>query len=162
VSKSSTKNKTRAWVPLHQDEILSARAQASVMVNDRYQIILRDCGQIEPFGAVIELSVKRLNQEPIFDWRDMQRIKNELFGRECEMVQVFPAESRLMDTSNQYWFYAFPSGYRIPLGWKERFLTEMSIGGSKQRPFRPEHREQNPDIGAHDATIRGQFKESKQ
>jgi hypothetical protein len=37
----------------------------------------------------------------VHDWRDLQRIKNQLVGPECEAVELYPAESRKVDTANQ-------------------------------------------------------------
>lgn len=91
------------------------------------------------------LSIKRLDRRPIMDWRDLQWIKNELLGPEEEMVQIFPAESRLVDTSNQYWFFHYP-GRRWPFGFPDRLVTEglsVTMDGSRpsqQRPFAPQHR----------------------
>lgn len=45
-------------------------------------------------------------------WREMQRIKNELFGVERMAVQVMPKESELVDTCNMYWMFLAPSDYR--------------------------------------------------
>src|ERR1017187_6293119 len=91
--------------------------------NGKYQVIIRKrLGEDE--REVIELSVRREDRRPIFDWRDMQLIKNEFFGPENEMVQLFPAESRLVDTSNQYWFYGYADGKRFPFGMEERALSE--------------------------------------
>ncbi len=86
---------------------------------------------------MIELSVKRRDKEPIFDWREMQQMKNEIVGPECEGIQLFPAESRLVDTANQYWMYCFSDPkVRVPVGFSERRVEEdCGNTGSKQRKF---------------------------
>jgi hypothetical protein len=38
-------------------------------------------------------------------WRDLQRIKNEVFGPEALGLQYFPRESELVDEANVYWLY---------------------------------------------------------
>src|SRR4029450_2216455 len=45
------------------------------------------------------LPTKPIDKEPIMDWRDLQAIKSQLCGAEAEAMQLFPAESRLVDTS---------------------------------------------------------------
>jgi hypothetical protein len=44
----------------------------------------------------------RLDGQAIHDWRELQRIKNEIVGDEIEAVELYPAESRLLDTANWY------------------------------------------------------------
>lgn len=102
-----------------------------LFVNDTYQVALRKQGD-GPLGPLISLSIRRLDRECIFDWRDIQQIKNMLCGPEAEAVQLFPAESRLVDTSNQYYIFCFPK-FTFPFGFKERLVTEETFGKSKQR-----------------------------
>jgi len=114
-------------------------------LNNKYQVFIRTMVD----GESVEhhmLSIKRLDRRPIMDWRDLQWIKNELLGPEEEMVQIFPAESRVVDTSNQYWFFHYP-GRRWPFGFRDRLVTEglsVTVGDmgrpSQQRPFAPRHR----------------------
>lgn len=85
---------------------------------------------------IVHLSIKRNDRAPILKWRDMQKIKNDLVGPECEAVQIFPAESRLVDTSNQYHIYVFKDpSIRIPFGYQERLVYEGNSHGAVQEPF---------------------------
>jgi hypothetical protein len=69
-------------------------------------------------------------------WRDLQRIKNDLVGPECEAVQLFPAESRLVDTSNQYHLYVCNDpAHRVGFGYGERLVYEGNDHGAVQEPF---------------------------
>ena len=102
-----------------------------IFVNSRYQVNLHD---EEDF---VHLSIKTLDKRPARDWRDFQRIKNELVGEECEGLELFPAESRLVDTANQYhlWVYRNPN-FRIPVGWEcGRHVESTATGGATQRPL---------------------------
>lgn len=97
----------------------------------------------EPFGRILWLSIKRIDRAPIHDWRDMQKIKNMICGPSCEAIEIYPDESRLVDTSNQFHLWAFPDGYRLPFGYSERLVmvpdnTDGSNNKSRarQRPFR--------------------------
>lgn len=88
--------------------------------------------------TVLELSIKRREKTPIRSWRDLQRIKNELCGEEREACEIFPAESRLVDTSNQYNLWVLPTGHKFPFGYQERLVMEGdSVDGAKQAPFEP-------------------------
>jgi hypothetical protein len=87
------------------------------------------------------LSIKRLDREPIMDWRDLMAIKDQLCGAEAEALQLFPARSRVVDTSNQYhlWVFMKQGGRRfprIPVGWDTSMvLDESKTGKAKQRPL---------------------------
>lgn len=104
-----------------------------VYLNDRYQVAKRT---IED-GRMVHLSIKRVDREPIHDWRDLQAIKNMLVGPECEAIEIYPAESRLVDTANQYHLWVFTDEtYRIPVGFTGgRATTNNTIGKSNQRPM---------------------------
>lgn len=67
--------------------------------------------------TVVHLSIKRIDREPIHDWREMQKIKNELVGEEIEMWECYPKESQLVDTANQYHMWGFLTSDKvIPFG----------------------------------------------
>jgi hypothetical protein len=82
------------------------------------------------------LSIRRNDRKPIRDWRHFQRIKNELVGSEREALELFPAESRLVDEANQYHLWVLPEGESIPVGWNIRMVggsEEASVIGAVQR-----------------------------
>jgi hypothetical protein len=56
------------------------------------------------------------DRSPMTDWRGKQEIKNQLCGPEREGFELYPAESRLVDTSNQYHIWVMPEGVTIPFG----------------------------------------------
>jgi hypothetical protein len=80
-------------------------------------------------GAVSVLSIKRNDRSPVHDWRDLQRIKNEIAGPEAEAVELYPAQSRLLDTANQYWLWCTRPGDRFPLGYD---LDEPTVATAAQ------------------------------
>jgi hypothetical protein len=103
-----------------------------IWVNSRYQVLIRR--DQDPMWV----SVRRLDQEQIHSWRDLQRIKNELIGRENEAVEIYPAEARHVDQANQYhlWVFTDPK-YRVPFGFAARDVREPgSLGiGEHQAEF---------------------------
>lgn len=104
-----------------------------IWLNEVYQVNVR---RLE--DGTVHLSIKRIDKQPCNDWRDFQEIKNQLVGRECEAVQLYPAESRVVDTANQYhlWCSSNPK-FRFPLGWNAgRVVTNGVIGKSEQRPHK--------------------------
>lgn len=104
---------------------------SSIVVNSRYQVMMR------PMGDVMYLSIKRLDQQPIRAWRDLQRIKNELVGPECEGLELYPAESRLLDSANQYHLFVLRDPeMRIPFGHNNgRIVSDNADVGEGQEPF---------------------------
>lgn len=126
-----------------------------VFINSIYQVEVSVIQCPKPFGDVVYLSLKTKDKQARHDWREMQRIKNEFVGNECEAIELFPAESRMVDTSNQFHMYCFPEldfqDHKFPFGYVDRLVTEGSTPdvnntgkGSRQRDFRPEFRP--PDL----------------
>jgi hypothetical protein len=104
-----------------------------VVKNSRYQVSLYF--QVHPeFGEMAHLSIKTLDRAAHHDWRDLQRIKNELCGEQCDAVEIYPAESKLVDSANQYHLWVFRS-YHLPFGFQTRLVADGSWRGTKQRPF---------------------------
>lgn len=120
---------TRMDVETVRAELQRQAADTAFFRNSTYQVAVRRT------DGPVHLSIKRLDQRAIRDWRVMQRIKNELVGPECEAVEIYPAESRLVDTANQYHLWAFPDPtYRIPFGFDRGLVTEADHGsGAVQR-----------------------------
>lgn len=86
--------------------------------------------------AMWHLSLKRRDREPIDEnrWRILQRIKNTLVGPEHEAVELYPGESRLVDTANQYHIFVFRRpDVQWPFGFTNRYVTSGESHGSKQR-----------------------------
>ncbi len=80
-------------------------------------------------GSMDYLSIKRIDKKAIHDWRHLQLIKNELVSEHREAIELYPKESRLMDTANQYHLFVFPKDYSIPLGWNTRNVNYESQEG---------------------------------
>lgn len=114
-----------------------------VWINNEYQVNIRkDIPAFDDQIILWHLSIKRLDKEPLHDWRDLQQIKNMLVGVDYEAVELYPSESRKVDSANQYhlWvFYKEMSSTEIPVlpfGWTTRYVKEHDIAsGAKQRNF---------------------------
>lgn len=108
-----------------------------IFVNDRYQVNVK---LFPDWDSLIQLSIKRLDKQAVHDWRDFQLIKNKICGEEREAVELYPAESRLVDTSNQYYLFVLPKGEKLPFGFQERLVVEGHSDDSKQREFTPDEK----------------------
>lgn len=152
-----TQRKGPGWVPLQKATVaplnpkMLARARADpayaaalndeirereMWKNDKYTVTVYRHDD----GVIRLLSIKRNDGGAVRDWRHMQKIKNELAGRETEAIQLFPAESRLVDTANQTWLWCFPPGTQLPLGFPDRAVggpEEAAEVGAHQREFEP-------------------------
>jgi hypothetical protein len=113
-----------------------------VWANDLYQVNVRRGIPFpgDPNLLLTHLSIKRNDRRALTDWRHFQWIKNDIVGEECEGIELFPAESRLVDGANQFhlWVFEDPE-IRWPLGWNCRTVTEKTFMGETQRKF-PESR----------------------
>lgn len=103
--------------------------------NDRYTVVVNR----HPKGWVTHLSIKRNDRGPEIPWRHLQRIKSELAGDETEAFELFPAESRLVDTANQRWLWCVPPGMKLPVGFDEgRHVgtpEQAAAIGARQKPL---------------------------
>ena len=71
--------------------------------------------------------IKRRDREVIRDWRELQAIKNAIVGPEHEGFELYPAESRLVDTANQFHLFVFMDRrVRMPVGFVEREVASTA------------------------------------
>lgn len=117
-----------------REYIMRLRDDEDIFLNDVYQVNVRE--RESPIGKLIHLSIKRRDKQSIHDWRDLQAIKNELVGQEYEAVELYPAESRVVDTANQYHLWCSPDPeFRFPFGFNDgRIVTDTPLGKSVNRP----------------------------
>jgi len=110
-----------------------ARGRIGLWTNDAYLVDVRRSGDF------VHISVKRIDQAPVRDWRDLQRIKDQIVGSECEAVELYPADSRLVDSANQFHLWAIPDPtYRFPFGFDDRLVDAIGDPGPHhQRPREP-------------------------
>jgi len=115
------------------DKLIAELEASELWKNNRYTV---QATRRED-GSVIELSIRRNDRRAARDWREFQRIKNEIAGRDVEAVELFPAEDRLMDTANQYFLWCLPPGEKFPMGFHGRNVRDHDEGvtGSVQRPL---------------------------
>jgi len=117
-----------------------AAALTSIRLEDEDEVWINDLYQVvkHPHKGMIHLNIRRRDGYPGRDWRHFQQIKNELCGPECEAVELYPAESRLVDQGNKYhlWVVMDPA-FRFPFGWMERTVDYQdypATKGMRQRP----------------------------
>lgn len=91
--------------------------------------------------GLCELSIHNHKRTPIHDWRDFQRIKNDVMGVEREACELYPSELRLIDSANEYHLFVLPKGQAFPFGEMYRAVAgperyaEHNLGKARQRGF---------------------------
>lgn len=113
-----------------------------VWINEKYQVAAIKFDDAT-FGPMMQINIRRRDGNVIFrDWREFQDIKNQLAGPECEAIELYPAESRVVDVNNKYHIWVIlNTEVRIPIGWHigrhvRHIKTELP--GLRQRPL-PKH-----------------------
>lgn len=140
----------RLDVPQHiieQHRITGNQPPQQIWANDIYEVFLYDAGIDQPEQeGIVWLSVKRYDRAPVRNWRHFQQIKNEVCGEDREAVELFPSESRLADSSNQYHLWVFPPDFRLPFGFPAGMVVirdeevqqwNQSGGRGRQEPMQP-------------------------
>lgn len=112
---------------------------AEIWMNDTYTVhVWRELPpDMNPTGIpCVWLSIRRNDREPCRDWRDFQSIKNQLVGAECEAFELYPAESRVVDTANQFHLFVLTE-HRVPLGFPtgSKDSNPNPFGNAVQRPM---------------------------
>jgi hypothetical protein len=96
-----------------------------VWTSPRYQCIVRYCKALDPElpegrEGMLHLSIHTHDRGPMRNWRHLQQIKNEVAGEERTAVEIFPPESRLTDTANEYHLWVYPEGFDLGFGLSEK------------------------------------------
>lgn len=107
----------RGWQPLQPASISDPQRYLdhgltvpdAAYANDRYSVFVREIGH-----DALHISFHRHDRAAVRDWRHYQAIKNEVAGPERTAIEVFPPESRLVDTSNEYHLFVLPPGVAVP------------------------------------------------
>jgi len=130
-----------------QKEYYKNNPNETIWVNDKYIVHKRtDIPLVDNEGILMtHLSIRNNDNTADHDWREMQYIKNELVGEENEGFELYPRESRLVDTANQFHIWVFQDISKgLPIGFNQRLVTDLhehpqhkhklKVGG-KQRVF---------------------------
>lgn len=79
--------------------------------NNRYVVMIDDCAFMKGGTRAIKALIQKHDGLPITNhWREMQNIKNEVFGKEVMAIEYYPKESELIDEANIYWLFIFEDG----------------------------------------------------
>jgi len=100
--------------------------------NSYYKVTMRDVPWGE--GFIRHLSVSHIDGGTGRDWRDYQQIKNDLIGKECEAVELYPADSRLVDSADSFHLWGVTDEkFRFPVGFDDRLVSDCEREAGTQR-----------------------------
>lgn len=77
-----------------------------VFRNNRYIVQVHDYAETS-VGYAIRAMVQSLTGEPVRNWEDLQRVKNECFGPETVAIEYYPAQSQLRNAHHIYWLWIY-------------------------------------------------------
>ena len=99
------------------ERIFVPKGMTRAYKNTRYIVMVYD-NSIVSTGTAIRIMVQKHDDTPILNhWSEMQKIKNEIFGKETTAIEYYPAESLLVNDHNIYWMWIFPEGV-LPIPFK--------------------------------------------
>ena len=68
------------------------------------------------WGHVEHLTIQRLCGSGDIPWAVKQEIKDELFGKKCTAIEVFPDRRNLVDVCDVYHLWVLPMDFKLPFG----------------------------------------------
>ncbi len=116
------KTLARVWGEWEEREITDDQRRDYPVAENVYRTFLNNRFHVQIYrietgwGEVLQLTVGRHGDLGQPSWSELQRIKNELIGRERVAVQVFPAESHLVDQADLLHLWVLPKGFELPFG----------------------------------------------
>lgn len=82
-----------------------------VFRNNHYTVMIDDDAPLDNGSTAIKVMVQRHDDKPLTrHWREMMEIKNYIFGTSAVAIEFYPAQDRLIDDHNIYWFWVYPIG----------------------------------------------------
>jgi hypothetical protein len=134
---------TGSWEPLRQDA-----QDPHLWGNDQVSASMLKTTLPNGTGYA-QIGYHRRDRAPIRDWRIGQRIKNQLCGPEWEAIELYPAESRKVDTANEYHLWCiegqFPFGFEEPDLATQAQLDEIAIPPNANRDGEGPVQRDNPE-----------------
>ena len=107
-----------------------------VYTNNFYTVVKRTYRPTEdhsslPPPPIVHLAIQRNDKHPIRHRQHLQRIKNELTGKDLEGVEIFPPDGHPIDkdgSTTHLWVFN-SQGFRFPYAYQERCLLENAGEG---------------------------------
>lgn len=137
--------KSHKWIPLKLTIPRDALG-SEVWQNPWYavRVVRHSAGWILDGGPWARIGISCDDGKPRHDWRVFQCIKNQVVGPEWWALELYPAESQLIDPSNYYLLWAAPN---LPFGERlGRVLAGPKNTVAPQRGWHPD--DEPPEVTA--------------
>jgi len=92
----------RDWEPMRLVE--SPEHGKTVWENKYYSTT----AAVKPDGSCVRLMITNADQSARRDWREFQRIKNQICGDDWVGYEIYPPEDQAVDPSNAFFLWCFP------------------------------------------------------
>jgi hypothetical protein len=86
-------------------------------VNNLYSVQVSEL--LTEAGSVVHLWIRRHDESTTRSWSELQRIKDELVGRDRTAVEVFPPADEVVDQANMFHLWVLPAHLRLPFSLKD-------------------------------------------
>jgi len=116
-------------------ELMNEHLSAKTWINSTYQVMVWSGKSVDKYlripsfhGTFDYLSIKRRDLAVCRNWSDFQTIKNLLCkdGDKRYAIEIYPPESRLMNTANQYHIWVFPKDFDLGIGFTHREVVDRT------------------------------------
>jgi hypothetical protein len=138
---------TDAWLAIAAiAPLVDGAAPDEVWASGLYTCLVRYARtgeEVKGRDELLWLSIHRNDRKAVRDWRHFQAIKNDVAGPERTAIEMYPPESDVVDTSNEYHLFVLPAGVELPFGFVKGGLLmtpeEVDASGTraKQRAWQP-------------------------
>jgi hypothetical protein len=96
-------------------------------MNSKVWIWVRKLGSpASGWPVVVHIAIQKrgMGRMGVDRWDVFMEIKNQIIGKNCEAVEIYPAEDRLRNRANMYhlWGFADPD-FRLPFGLQNHVVT---------------------------------------
>ena len=146
---SRNMQKSKKWVPLTLEIPRDAVTGSEVWQNPWYDVRVSRFADGWPIGGGpwARIGISCDDGEPRHDWRVFQKIKNQIVGDEWWAIEIYPAESQLIDPSNYYLLFAAPVFPEMPGQRLGRVLAGPNNCMAPQRGWHPDDEPQEVKDG---------------
>jgi hypothetical protein len=94
-------------ISLYKGADLKGVIKAWETTDNKYQIFF------DEIKGYKHLRIRRSDMKPVHNWRDLQTIKNDLWGKNVIAIEIYPYDSNIVDLSNSYHLWTW-DGIDVP------------------------------------------------
>ncbi len=95
------------WIESNLNELSAIPyGMTGAFQNNRYCVTVYENTKMSEGVTATRLMIQKWDDTPINNhWRELQKIKNELFGEDVTAIEYYPSSKQLIDDHNIYWLF---------------------------------------------------------